>query len=224
MRLAFVVLAACGSSPKPHLHFDGDPAAGDAPSTETTLTALAGAAIHVDGSWQTCHVEHQRVEKSEKDVRSCEGPPSEVTVTCSPGCTTDHRGPELIIAHAPGPGRLVVTATLTRADNHEKQSESRIYNVIVPDDIDLLCRDANGKIQSCDLPQNGATGTAEVVAHARGHLIEHIAGVLVEGKGVSAGVFALSSIVDVRAPGIHNVTLTGGGLEKRAVINIAPSE
>lgn len=160
--LALAVAACGGPSPKPSLHFAGDPLEPATPTADVALTALVNGEIMVTGAWSACETEVPVLAKSDKDETQCARATSVLTVTCDPACATERRGPEQIVVHPPGAGRLVVTATTVRGGSHEKLSETRIYDVVVPEDLGLLCRDIHGHVQECDLP-NDRRGTVEVV-------------------------------------------------------------
>ena len=199
MRLvAAILVASCGGAPPaPQLRFSGDPTAPLPASADVSLSALVDGEIRVDGTWTTGR--------------------SVLAVTCEPACESDQRGAATVIVHPPGPGRLVVTALM--GGEHQQVKVSRVYQVVIPDDIDVMCRDARGALGPCDVPQD-AHAIAEVVAHAQGRLIERLAGMRVDGKEVS-GAFYLSDVVDVKTPGQHVVEVAGGRMRKRTVISIA---
>ena len=202
MRLLLVVgVAACGgASPRPSLVFAGDPIGPATPSADVALTALAGGEIPVSSTWSNTS--------------------SVLAVTCEPECETVARDATHVIVKPPAVGRLLVTATTMRDRTRERLTESRVYDIVVPDDIGLLCRDIHGHVQDCDVP-NDSRGTVEVVAYVHGKLVERLGGMRVDGKDIGGGAVFISDVVDWQVPGPHTVEITGGGLRKKTVIAVA---
>jgi hypothetical protein len=218
--LALAVASCGGPSPRPSLHFAGDPEGPATPSADVALTALVGGDIPVSAAWSACESHVPVLSKSDKPETTCARATSVLSVTCEPACATDRRSPEEIIVHPPGSGRLVVTATTVRDDNHEKLTESRVYDVVVPEDVGLICRDIHRNVQACDVP-NDRDGTVEVVAYVHGKVIVRLGGVRIDGKDVSGGRM-VQDVVDVHTPGPHTVELSAGGVTKKTVITVAP--
>lgn len=219
--LPVVAVAACGgASPRPSIEFAGDPIGPATPSADVALTALAGGEIPVSSAWSGCKTSRPLLSKSDKEETHCESASSSLVVTCTPACKTVARDATHVIVTPPAVGKLVITATAVRDSNHEQLTESRAYDIVVPDDLGLLCRDIHGHVQECDVP-NDPRGTVEVVAYVHGKIVERLGGMRVDGKDVGGGAVFISDVVDSHVPGPHTVEITGGGLTKRTVIAVA---
>lgn len=218
--LAIAVAACGGPSPKPSLHFAGDPEGPATPSADVALTALVGGEIPISWAWSACESHVPVLSKSDKPETQCATAESTITVTCEPTCTTERRGPNEVVVHPPGAGKLVITATTVKEGGHERLTETRSYDVVVPEDIGLICRDIHGHVQECDLP-NDRDGTVEVVAYVHGKVVVRLGGVRIDGKDVSGGRM-VQDVVDVHTPGPHTVELSAGGVTKKTVITVGP--